>query len=257
MVKLIHISDLHIHGDNADNGSATSALDVIATRYPSHHIVLTGDVTDDGSPAQYRNAVELLRPLRGRLSVCPGNHDYGPVGNFHRPICARDFDKVLCGQLEIDGEFQSKVPVTRTQVEGDVRVLFIGLNSNIETTHPFDFARGEIGAAQLRDLDTLMSAPSSAGHIKVIYLHHHPFVREDPFVQLIDAEALMRVLYQRADLLLFGHRHNSGIWENRCGVRMICAADSTSKSMAAREIEISAEGIMARDINLDGRTTSG
>lgn len=248
-MKFLHISDLHFHGDNAANAQALRALQAVANEYPSHHVVITGDITDDGSPAQLRNAAEALRPLRGRLSMCPGNHDCGPMGNFFRATCARDFDEILCAELDVDGYFRFKQPVTHVRAGADTRVLLVGLNSNLETTHPFDFARGEIGRAQLDALDVLLTAPSSVGCVKIIYLHHHPFVRDDPFVQLADAEALMRVLYQRADVLLFGHRHVSGLWENRSGVRLISAADSTPRSMVAREIEISRTDIVARDVS--------
>ena len=35
---------------------------------------------------------------------------------------------------------------------------------------------------------------------------------------------LIRVLYNRVDLLLFGHKHTAAYWENTCGIKRIHAA---------------------------------
>ncbi len=250
-MHILHLSDLHFHRDQAKNTRALQILRAVETQYPSHYVVITGDISDDGDRGQLDNALEALRPLAGRLSIIPGNHDGGPAGNFYMARCVRDFDEILCARLGSSARFYDKLPATHTTVVGGIKILFIGLNSNLPTTQPFDFACGEVGDSQIAALDGILTAPSSVGFTKIVYLHHHPFVCNDPFMQLVDAQKFMRALYQRADVLLFGHRHVSGVWSNRGGIRLISASDSTPESMKAREIEISEAGIFARDVLLE------
>lgn len=53
-----------------------TTLDVIKERYPTHYVILTGDIVDDGHEEQYKRAAEALAPFTGRIFISPGNHDY-------------------------------------------------------------------------------------------------------------------------------------------------------------------------------------
>ncbi|MEZ4449597.1 MAG: metallophosphoesterase [Nannocystaceae bacterium] len=241
-MKFLHLSDLHFHGADDQNKEALRLLEYVRATYPGHRLIITGDLADDGDPGQFRRVVEALRPFKGRLHLVPGNHDYGRVGNLFRPECVRDFDEIVCKELEIGGAFGEKRPLVHALVDGSTKVLLIGLNSSLYTTHPFDFACGEIGAAQLQELDAILGAPTSRHFVKVVYFHHHPFIRANPFLQLKDAEALMRTIYMRADALLFGHRHESSQWLEFGGVQAILAADDSPGKATVRELEVDPEG---------------
>jgi 3',5'-cyclic AMP phosphodiesterase CpdA len=98
-IRLLHISDLHLHGDPQRDQLVAEALASIAERYATHHLVVTGDIVDDGEATQLRSAYQLLSPFAGRLSLCPGNHDVGVLGNFYSADAARRFDRLLARPL--------------------------------------------------------------------------------------------------------------------------------------------------------------
>ena len=65
----------------------------------------------------------------------------------------------------------------------------------------------------------------------------------DPFMMLKDAEALARTIYGRADVVLFGHKHEMNQWENRWGAKFILASDNSSDKNFAKEITIESENV--------------
>lgn len=237
-MKFIHLSDLHIHSSSSDNAELTAALNFIAHTYPKHGLIITGDITDDGAPKQYENAYKLLKPFLGRIYICPGNHDFGAVGNLYSEERALRFDQSLSIPLKQGGTFKGdSTPVVNVLKDGKSSVMLIALDSNLETENPFDFACGEIGPSQLRALDTILTtAPQNT--TKVLFFHHHPFMRNDPFMQLNDAEALARTVYGRTHVILFGHKHEMDQWENRWGTRYILASDNSSDKNYAKELTI-------------------
>ena len=89
-------------------------------------------------------------------------------------------------------------------------IMPIALDTNLEMDHPFDFACGEVGEVQLSFLESFLDAPDSKEMQKGLFFHHHPFVRNDPFMDLKDARQLMRAIYHKIDVVLFGHKHVAG-----------------------------------------------
>ena len=226
-MNLVHISDLHIHSNRVDNSQVYNKIVTIKTKYADCLPITTGDITDDGSPEQYENAKDLSG------LKAPGNHDYGYAGNIYDSEKAEMFDKTF-------GTCFADINIPHITITDGVRL--IGLDSNLETDHPFDFACGEIGLLQLSLLDkTLQSKMPTA-----VYLHHHPFIRNDPFMELRDARNFMRTIYGRIDVLLFGHRHVEQIWHDTCGIKLIHAAGRLDDSdhvlrIAINDGEVSSE----------------
>lgn len=206
MINLLHISDLHIHCHKADNAIVMDKLNKIQETYPEDQLIITGDITDDGHPYQYDNAKDIPG-----LKV-PGNHDFGAAGNFYSHKKAVLFDLIFNTNFAGDNEPEIEI------IDG---VRFIGIDSNLETEHPFDFACGEVGSKQLKMLKGILNGPSMP---TVVYMHHHPFMHHDPFMMLKDAKEFIRIVYGRIDVLLFGHRHMESIWENYCGIKLIHSA---------------------------------
>lgn len=237
-MKLIHLSDLHVRTSGKDNAELTDCLKYISSSYPEHSLIITGDITDDGAPRQYENAYKLLKPFIGRVYVCPGNHDFGAVGNLYSEERARRFDQMIAIPLGQSGTFKGDfTPVVHIVKDALSAVMLIALDSNLETNNLFDFACGEIGSTQLQALDTILSQ-APGGIVKVVFFHHHPFMVNDPFMMLKDAEALARTIYGRTDVVLFGHKHDMQQWENRWGARYILASDNSSDKDFAKEIII-------------------
>jgi 3',5'-cyclic AMP phosphodiesterase CpdA len=252
-MKFIHLSDLHIHTHAGDNADAIATLKCIAEDYPDHRVIVTGDIADDGAEAQLQNALTLLQPFQGKVFFCPGNHDFGAAGNFYSHERAVRFDRLLAAPLEQGGTFTGDAtPVVNVVRDGGREIMLIALDSNLETEQPFDFACGEIGASQLRALETIVTGPASAGMVKVVFLHHHPFVVNNPFMELKDAAAFARTVYGRIDVLLFGHKHEMKQWEGTWGIRYILASDNSPGKAFAKEITIDDAGIAVTAVPITG-----
>lgn len=238
-MKFIHLSDLHIHSKAGDNAAVSSTLDFVAKKYPDHQLIITGDISDDGNNAQFENAYGMLQQFRDRIFICPGNHDFGAVGNFYSEERALRFDRILSEQLNQGGTFRGdSTPVVNVLKEGGLNVMLIALDSNLETENPFDFACGNIGESQLRALDTILGRSSDEKLVKILFFHHHPFIVNDPFMELKDAKALARTIYGRVHLVLFGHKHVMNQWEKRWGAKYILASDNSPGKQFAKEITI-------------------
>jgi len=239
-MKIIHLSDLHFHRNNKDNKKAIATLKKVKSAYPDHYLVVTGDIVDDGHEKQFENAYKELKHFEGRIFIAPGNHDFGAVGSFYSRTSARLFDEMLSGPLNQGGTFfGDNVPVVNVIREGSDIVMFIALDTNLETQHPFDFASGKVGGSQIEALSTILSNPTVPGMKKILFFHHHPFIHNDPFMELQDAEKLARVVYNNVDVILFGHKHVMAKWEdNRWGTKCILASDNSPGKEYAGEITI-------------------
>lgn len=95
--RLAHLSDLHLVGErygyrmeagtqgprgNQRFGQALRQLAALHTAAPLEHLLVTGDVTDAGTRAEWAEFLDLLEgypALRERLSFVPGNHDVNIV----------------------------------------------------------------------------------------------------------------------------------------------------------------------------------
>jgi 3',5'-cyclic AMP phosphodiesterase CpdA len=248
-MKFIHLSDLHFHRSKKDNKEATSVLEFIKKQYPDHYLIVTGDIADDGHEEQFKRASTAFKPFEGKIYICPGNHDFGAAGNFYSRERAERFDEMLAIPFQQGGTFsRDNTPVVNIVEEKNDRVMLIALDTNLETDHPFDFACGEVGEKQLASLDTILTTTQDM--IKVLFFHHHLFIHNNPFMELRDAYELMRVIFNRVDLILFGHKHVSKQWNNTGGFDYILAADNSPGKDFAREISIEKNKIKVADIKI-------
>lgn len=248
-MKFLHLSDLHIHTYGKDNTDVTAMLSFIYEKYPDHRLIITGDITDDGTEDQFENAYELLQPFQNRIFICPGNHDFGAAGNFYSHERALRFDHFLAKQLVQGGTFKGdSTPVVNVVRDGDTEIMLIALDSNLETHHPFDFACGEIGEYQLNALNTILTSGPRTGMVKVLFFHHHPFMVNDPFMELKDAKDLAKTIYGKIDLVLFGHKHEVGQWEKRWSTKYMIASDNSPGKSFAKEITIDGSGVSVTSV---------
>lgn len=237
--KFIHLSDLHFHRSKQRNKAATKMLNFVKKEYPTHYLIITGDIVDDGHEVQYTRALEALQPFTGRVFISPGNHDFGAVGNFYSHERAERFDEMLAVPLDQGGTFtRDNTPVVNVVEADNEIVMLIALDTNLEMEHPFDFACGEVGSSQLAALNTILTTPTASEMVKLLFFHHHPFMHNNPFMELKDAYELMRSIYLRVDVLLFGHKHESRQWRNYGGIQYVLASDNSPGKDYAREITI-------------------
>lgn len=250
-MKILHLSDPHVHRTEEKNKALVESLTFIADAYPEHKVIVTGDIVDSGTEEQFLRAQQLFFPFWDRLFITPGNHDKGLKGNLYSKDSDRMFDKYFATPLD-QGSFFGNNSVTVTTVDD---VMFIGVDSNIDTNQSWRFASGEITKKQLSQLFEILSprydsggqAPKPAKTV-VLYFHHHPFIHSDPFMYLKNAEALAKVIYGKVDVLLFGHKHVPAQWFNRWDIPLILAADSLYSADTANEITIVNKAVVIRPV---------
>lgn len=217
MLRIFHVSDLHFEADPGRNQEQLRLLGQIREKFnlATDHLLVTGDVVDDGAAAQLEQARKALAPFTGRLLITPGNHDAGPLGNVYEEACVKRFEELLLQPLGIAHRYLAKVPaVDELSDGGDTRLLAVGLNSVRETPKVVDFATGELGKTQVDALEGYLTNPRYAGWWHLVYLHHRPYELKllHPAMFLDDAKDLLDTVTNRAHVLAFGH---SGRYKTR------------------------------------------
>lgn len=242
MLTLIHTSDLHFHSSDADNRIVVNKmLSIQNEEFLSNqesHLLLTGDLTDDGHTKQYSNLTRAMSmfPQR-RCLVCPGNHDYGSSGVMYYPECADRFD-IFAQRLGFTRNYKPKLPIVRvlTSASGR-RLMTIGINANVETIFPLDLSRGEVGVQQRQYLSAILDNPDAVGIPKLVYLHHHPFERGFG-LELKDSGPFLDCIDGKVDVLCFGHKHKQKIFGSVHGVPNVVAAGSLQDANLGKYIRI-------------------
>ena len=232
MLRFLHLSDLHIKRKLTRNLGVVKRLGFCNKKYPSHNKIITGDVTDDGDFEQYSNAFYLL--MHSPCYICPGNHDYGFAGNFYDRKRARRFDQYLRQSQKYAGRWNRPVVDVVTDKDGTEAVL-VGLDSNIASRHPFDFACGKIGLWQRYWLKKILR--HHADKVRIVYFHHHPFDR-DLLTKMLDSPSLMNVLNGNCELVLCGHRHEDRLFSDCPGIPFVHAAGKFDESDMVLEISL-------------------
>jgi 3',5'-cyclic AMP phosphodiesterase CpdA len=228
MTVLAHLSDLHLieRDHHKRTGlarrrlaflSAGSPLDAearlqraaatlqAARRAHADHVLITGDLTEDGSFAQFETLAEVLHASGldpEIVTIVPGNHDgYGKPGTFAR---------ALQGPLRA---FQA------TSRPGSISVLAEAVITPVSTmlegqwiTHSRGFVRDEDVFAVRR----LASDTISRGRAVVVAQHHPPSQHPMFALEWIDGVknggAMRDLLFERTRVhVIHGHvhRHNT------------------------------------------------
>ncbi|WP_345609863.1 metallophosphoesterase [Pseudonocardia adelaidensis] len=199
---LVQITDLHVvaDGDELPGGVDTAAVLADALRAVEDSairpaaLVLTGDLTEDGRPAQYRRLRAIVEPAAARLGAAlvyvAGNHD----------------DRAALREHLLD-EPPSTEPLDHT-----VRVA-IGNGADVriavlDSTVP-GHGHGALDAEQLDRLRAELAEPAPGG--TVLALHHPPLPSAAPLaasIPLLRREDLAAaVAGTDVRLVLAGHTH--------------------------------------------------
>lgn len=230
MVTVIHLSDLHIHksSTNRDNLNARVLVNYLRERFhgaqkAKTYVALTGDNVDDSTAAQYSQLRRnVLLPLSEQVTllIAPGNHDYAFAGflfNEEAPKRFRDCIRPFVAS--------TKFPcVTANREE---KVLFVGLDSAGPFGQQF-ISEGVVAKGQRERLARHLADPQYEGYFKVVYLHHHPFLRSIGMA-LRESEELLRVLSGNVDLVLFGHKHRSEAFFGRYRIPLMLASGKVTE----------------------------
>jgi 3',5'-cyclic AMP phosphodiesterase CpdA len=223
---LVQISDLHIGvpgqliGGRVDTAaclrSAVTAIGRLAQKPLA--VLVSGDLVDGGSEAEYRHLAELLAPLSAPTCLMPGNHD-------DRDAMRRVFaDHAYLGAVD---PAQPGRAVNWTLALPGCRL--IALDSSVAGR-----SHGEIDGAQLAWLATaLAEAPTTP---TIVALHHPPFATGlaamDCIGLLRGASELARLIerHPQVERIVSGHVHRS--IQVRFGGTIALTAPSTAHQIA-------------------------
>jgi 3',5'-cyclic AMP phosphodiesterase CpdA len=192
-----------------------------ARRLGANHVVLSGDLTEIGTPGEYETLAEILHDsgiAPEKMTLVPGNHDMyssadawrwalgGPLSAFARTSATEHGKMVeLAGAtlLPLDATFHQ--PVTRSA--------------------------GCISVEALEAIKVRASDPAFADRPLVAIQHHPPFVRKTHAWHWIDgligARSLMSLLERFRHLfVLHGHLHTMVNRALGCGVARILGASA-------------------------------
>ncbi|OHV09992.1 metallophosphoesterase [Kushneria phosphatilytica] len=188
-MRLIQISDLHLSADPEAEYRGVHArrhCEAILEDIKAHHpelVLVTGDISEDGSVASYRVAADCLDRLGCDWAWLPGNHD-------ERSAMAQV--RALPGQLTIEGW---QLLLLDTRVSGEVG--------------------GRVGQAALEQLSEQLLADSRPA---LIAMHHPPVSVNSAWMDgagVADRDAFWQTLalYDQVQLVIAGHVHH--VFETR------------------------------------------
>ncbi|PRZ40538.1 3',5'-cyclic AMP phosphodiesterase CpdA [Antricoccus suffuscus] len=205
VLRILHISDTHLFGDSTlhygrvdTTGALHRVLKHAADLGPLDLVIVSGDCSDDGTPASYRilaEAVGEYAASHGAQAIyAMGNHDAragfrAVLGDGHRAAAVYDgVEGPIDGISDVDG----------------VRVI------TLDSSVPGGKAYGELRDAQITWLTAQLSTPAPRGSIVV--LHHPPVPACTPLLRTMElfnpdllADALDGTDVQ---LILAGHFHH-------------------------------------------------
>ena len=241
---LVQLSDFHIGAGWADGdpaaGVAAAVEAVLATVPEPDAVLVSGDLADGATDAEYERALELLAPLQAPAFVLPGNHDDRAGLRRHFGLAGAGADPV-CYAADL----------------GPLRLLVL------DSTIPGEDA-GALDAERLAWLEgELAAAPESPA---LIALHHPPLVTGVPAWDDIGlAEESRRSLgdvvarHPQVRRIVAGHVHRT--IAGQLAGRSVLAVPSTyvqgRLDFSARELRLAAEpaGFAVHAV-LDGEVTS-
>ncbi|HEX6455216.1 MAG TPA: phosphodiesterase [Solirubrobacterales bacterium] len=191
-VLLAQLSDLHVcdEWEGVDPGARVERVVATIGSLPDavDGVVVTGDLTDDGSEESYEQVRRLLEPLDAPLHVLPGNHD----------------DRAnLRAAFDLPGEGDE--PINYSFTVGELRV--VAFDSIVPGRDPGAYSPEQLGRLD-EELDRESNRPT------LLALHHPPLPTGLPGWDAInltpaDREALAAVVARHPQLraIAGGHLH--------------------------------------------------
>ncbi|MFW0794306.1 metallophosphoesterase [Gordonia sp. CPCC 205515] len=190
MFVVAHISDLHFNGTRYNRSRIESTLNYIRARADGiDALLVTGDITDEGSDAEYREAGLVLEsPLP--MLITAGNHDV-----------RERFTATLIGE-------ESAEPVNRAELINGMLYLVCdssrpGRNDGLLTDDTLTWMAAQITEA----------GPSTP---VLVAFHHPPVTLEMPFMDSIrqtGEERLVALVDEHPNIVGFvcGHAHTPAV----------------------------------------------
>jgi 3',5'-cyclic AMP phosphodiesterase CpdA len=191
-VRIAHLSDIHFGGELVE---AVEAAVREVTVFGPTLTVVTGDLTLNGQPSEFRAAARWLARLPAPRIVTPGNHDTPYWNLLLRSLTPFDRYRRYIGRAEA-AAFDAPDLAARS------------LNSARGAQPRLNWSRGAISMRRLREIAWREESPAPlrvfACHHPLLYLEGAPVeggVRCGP-------EAVAALVSAGVDLVLSGHVHN-------------------------------------------------
>ena len=202
------------------------------------HLLITGDLTEDGHQEQFEVLAELLSESRvppERITLVPGNHD--------AYIEADGFAQALRGPLR---PYAATSPVATALRFRDVTIVPV---STAFHQSPLRSA-GAIASHELASLAAIATDAALAGRPIVFAQHHPPGAAFIPLVQWLDGlteHSALSDLFRRCPHLhvMHGHTHRRSD-RNTCkgeAARVFSARAVVDSASPLRLYEASSEGV--------------
>ncbi len=173
------------------------------------HVVITGDLTHLGLPAEYTRAKKMLERLgsASQVTIIPGNHDAYVDGalDCRLPEWA---DYMVSDGMTIGGSADAAVDDIFPSLRVRAGVALIG----VTTAQPCStfLAVGCIGNDQLQRLEKILIDTGQKGLFRIVLIHHPPKSGVVSWrKRLTDAEAFQKIIHVcGSELILHGHSHH-------------------------------------------------
>ncbi len=222
MARFLQLTDMHVTKPGTLSSSVLdtsailrNAIDRLLTRQeaisPIDALLVTGDISDDGTAESYAIARAEFERLGLRLLVVPGNHD------------AREAFRKAFADLP---EIPRTGPIDWATQVGDTHV--IGLDTLIE-------GQGG-GRLSNQSLSFLSDALNAAGREDVVIAMHHPPLQTN--IKFMDAiglqntDALAEVLNHAAGRVRVVAGHVHGIFHGQIGQHPVATAPAVCSAFA-------------------------
>lgn len=253
MSGFLHLSDFHLVEDEtalsrAFNGKhiLKKTVDKIIDRKKDFGsldgVIITGDISDDGSKASYSDAYNILKELNLPLLAIPGNHDLRePMMKYF----AKDTD--IQNSKFLDWVYETS------------DTLIIGLDTLVEGQNH--------GMLRPESLDLLFENLSQPTEKNIILAIHHPPINTGiPFmdeIRLKNSNELLACLDKVTQpvRILCGHVH--GVYQGTLGIHSVVTAPSTctrfsfnKRTDAPKIFKLSPTGFAYLDSSKDGFWTA-
>ena len=253
MSGFLHLSDFHLVEDETASSRAFNAKYILKNTVDKilgkkedfgnlDGVIITGDISDDGSTASYSNAYDILKDLNLPLLAIPGNHDLRqPMMSYF----AKDIDIQ-------SSEFFDWIYETSDTV-------VIGLDTLVEGQ--------KYGMLRSKSLNLLFKNLSQPSEKNIILAIHHPPINTGiPFMDEIglkNSDELSECLDAASQpiRILCGHVH--GIYHGSLGIHSVVTAPSTctrfsfnKRTDAPKGFKLAPTGFAYLDSSKDGFWTA-
>lgn len=221
MTSILHFADIHF---GVEDQAALAKIDAVIEKLEPDVSVVSGDITQTGSAAEFKQAARWIENLSGPKIICAGNHDtpmYGLLDRLIRPFARYNH---YIAPLDV-GLFE------------DDHVVIQSMNTARGVQLGFDWS---LGIVDLTRLDECIEEFQSRDARKLRFLNvHHPFIYppESPLQKTTKKgpEGLQRLADGQCDAVLSGHIHVPFVIERQPGHSRLLSISSGTLSTRRRD----------------------